>query len=147
MHTRIGVAAIVSTLAVGLALSSVAAAGELSKKEYIKAGDDICRQAKELRDDAAQTLFADLPAGQDPTSDQLAQYVQNIEPINQQEIDSLRDLPVPDGDEKRLKKLYKLVQAAFNTIADDPDLLLEADAVFAKANKAANKYGFKVCGS
>jgi hypothetical protein len=121
--------------------------GPLSKKDYIVAADNVCRQADQLRDEAAQSAFAETQPGQEPTSDQLAEYVAGITPINDQQLDSLRALPAPRADRKKVKKIYKLVEQAFDKIAGDPNLILTIDVVFAKANKAAQKYGFHVCGA
>lgn len=131
-----------------ITFSAPAGAGEsLSKPEYIKAADDICRQANILRDEVAQGVFGQLAEGEEPTFDQLSEYVADVQPVTQQEIDSLRALPAPDGDKKRVKKIYKLAQKGLNKIVADPHVLLSGPAPFAKADKAAQKYGFEICGS
>jgi hypothetical protein len=131
-----------------LAGTAVAAqGGPLSKKDYIVAADNVCRQADQLREEAAQGAFAETQPGQEPTSDQLAEYVAAITPINDQQLDSLRALPAPRADRKKVKKIYKLVEQAFDKIDSDPNLILTIDVVFAKADKAARKYGFHVCGA
>lgn len=134
-------------LTVALATSAGAARPALDKDEYIVAADNICAQADQLRDEAAQDVFAALPEGSEPTFDQLSEYVAGITPINDQQLDGLRALPAPDADAKKLKKIYKKVEKAFDAIVDDPNVLLTGPDPFAKPNKAAQKYGFEVCGA
>ena len=39
------------------------------------------------------------------------------------------------------------LEKAFGAIVDDPNVLLTGPDPFAKPNKAAQKYGFEVCGA
>ena len=147
---KVGSVIIAALVVVAIGLAGTAGAaqgGPLSKPDYIAAADNICRQANQLREEAASTAFADVAAGGQPTDDQTTNYVANIEPINSQQLDSLRALPAPKSDKKLLKKIYKLVEKAFDAISADPTVLSSGSNVFAKADKAAQKYGFKVCGS
>ncbi len=140
--------AVLGLLVIGaFAGTAMASQGELSKKDYIKAGDNICRQANQLRDESAATAFADVANGEQPTAEQMAAYVTAIDPINRQQLDGLRQLPVTSGEKKKVKKIYKAVEKAFDAIVDDPGALLTGADPFAKADKLARKYGFKVCGA
>jgi hypothetical protein len=120
------------------------AAHALTKDEYIVAADNICRQAEELRTEVASAAFAGLEEGAEPTFDQLAEYVAGSEPVSRQEIDSLRALEPPEGDEKKLNKLYNKYEKALDKIVDDPNKLL-SNLLF-KVSKGAAKYGFQECG-
>lgn len=146
---RVGWVTVASSLVLAMAFAgtAVAAQGEpLSKPDYIKAADDICRQGNQLSEEAAATDFAGITANEEPSLERMTTYVGHIEPIVRQEIDSLRALPAPTADKKRLKKIYKLVEKGLDKVVADPGLAVGSD-VFAKANKAGRKYGFEVCGS
>lgn len=147
--TRVRAVTLLVTLAffVTGAFVSAAAAGELSKDDYLIAADNICRQVNVLDQEAQAENFAGTPPDEDPSLEQLTAYVADIEPNIEQELDSLRALPAPKGDKKRLKKIYKLVEKGFAKIVDDPAVLLDGPNPLAKAGKAAQKYGFKVCGA
>ncbi|MSO78352.1 MAG: hypothetical protein EXQ79_01955 [Acidimicrobiia bacterium] len=148
MRRMVWVVAVSVALAMALSGTAVAAQGEpLSKKDYIKAADNICRQANQLRDETATSDFADIPAGGQPTLEQMTTYITDIDPINRQELDGLRELPATSGEKKKVKKVYKAVEKGFDAIFADPGLLLSDTNPFAKADKLAQKYGFKVCGS
>jgi hypothetical protein len=144
---RAGFVAVAAALVLAMGLTGTAFAKPLRKSAYIKAADNVCGQANQLRDEVAATAFADVPAGGQPTIEQLTTYVTEIEPINDQQLDALRDLPAPKADKKKLKKIYKLVEKAFDALTADPSVLLTGPDVFAKADEAAQKYGFEVCGA
>jgi hypothetical protein len=148
MTRRISIAMISLTL-VGAMTAGVAAADQasLSKPDYIKAADDICAQSTQLIDELGEQHFGDLAADQEPTADQIAAYLEDIQPIWEQELNSLRGLPKPTVGAKKVKTLLKLLEKAFDKVADDPSLLLSDDDPFAKPDRLAVKYGFKVCGS
>jgi hypothetical protein len=135
-------------LAVTVAASflAVAPASALPKDEFIVVADNICSQAFQLRAEVADEFFSDLPRGQDPAPEELALYVEQVAPITQQQIDSIRALDPPPGDKKKVKRILKLAQKALDKVVADPGVVLEGNP-FAKADKASQKYGFQVCGS
>ena len=144
------IAALALSSSLGFAGGADAAAPEkpLSKKAYIKAADNICKQGDQLILQASATNFAGLGPNQDPTPAQLQAFVDDAGPIFQQEIDSLRALPAPLADVKKLKKFYKLVQQGFNKIVADPSILVTGSShPLQKASDATKAYGFKVCGA
>lgn len=150
---RVGIViAALAVASVGLAGIAGATVAEkqspLSKKAYIKAADNICRQGDQLINQAAQDAFGRLKSGEQPTAEQLQSFVTNGGSAFQQEVDSLRALPAPTADAKKLKKLYKLVQKGFDQLIADPSLLLSGPKpkALADASKQAKAYGFKVCG-
>lgn len=152
MRSRwIGAAVVVS---LGLTLGGVAGASTadkqspLSKKDFIKAGDNICKQSNQLTGEAAQTAFAGLTGNEKPSAAQLQSYIGNAGPIVQQEVNSLLALPAPKADAKKLKKIFKFVQKAYAKLIANPSLLLKTPklAELTKASKQAKAYGFKVCG-
>jgi len=149
MRGRRGLATVGLALIASLAcpVAAGAAVSALSKKAYIKAADDLCRQSDLLINELAEQHFGALPQGQDPTEEQLQAYTEEAEPVLRQLVDGVRALPRPKGDKKKLKKIYNLVEDAVDAVAEDPALFLGDENPFAKADKAARKYGFKVCGS
>jgi hypothetical protein len=151
MRSRwIGAAIVVS---LGLALGGVAGASTtgkpaLPKKTFIKTGDNICKQTSQLVGEAAQAAFGSLKGNAQPSTQQLQSYVDNAGPIYQQEVDSLRALPAPKADAKKLNKIFTLVQKGYDKLTSDPSILLKSKkpAELIQASKLAKAYGFKVCG-
>jgi hypothetical protein len=153
MRRRLLVAAIGLALVAALAApvtagaTTAGAVHAMSKKEFIKAADDLCRQSDILLDAAAAENFAGVGEDEQPSPEQLDAYVTDVEPVLRQLVDSLRALPKPKKDKKKLKKIFNLVEDAVDTVVDDPTVFLTDEDPFAKADRAAHKYGFKVCGT
>jgi hypothetical protein len=134
----------------GLGLGGVAGASvaekqkPLSKKAFVKAADDICRQADVLFDEIIDEHFADLPEDQEPEPAEVEAFVEDVLPILEQEFDSIGALPAPKADKKKIKALLDTAQDELDALADDPSLAY-GDPL-EKSGKLARKYGFKVCG-
>ena len=124
-----------------------AAVGALSKKEHIRAADNLCRQSDILLNDVAEQHLGAVPEGQEPTEAQLQAYADDAEPVLRQLVDGVRALPKPKGEKKKLKRIYNLVEDAVDAVVEDPTLFVGEENPFAKADKTARKYGFKVCGN
>lgn len=134
--------------ALGGSAGATAATKNLTKDELIRTGDNVCRQADELLGDLDSSFFVDLPVDDVPDADTLDAFAAELEPIVQQEIDSIRALAPPPSDKKRITKLLDAAQRGLDKIADDPSLVLEAGPnPFAKADRLARRYGFEVCGA
>ena len=144
---------IVLVVALGLTVGAAGVTGAavvdkspLPKKAYIKAADSICTQSKKLINAAGAAIK--VPQGQNPTTAQLQAFVSSIEPIFTQEVDSLRALPAPKADVKKLKSIYNQVDKGYKEIVADPSILTGSRSpTLAKASKQAKAYGFKVCGA
>ncbi len=148
MNTHAG-----AILAALLATGAVAGCGSggdkpLSKTEYIKQGDAICKKFGDKLDKAAQKQFADLGPNEAPSEKQLTPFVEDaVKPNIESQISGLRDLEPPKADKDKLNAIYDQVETALAKVEDDPESLLEQGAdPFEKANAAAQKYGFKECG-
>ena len=50
------------------------------------------------------------------------------------------------GDAKKVAKIYRAVEKAFDKIEADPSKLFAEPSPLAKAQKLASSYGFEVCG-
>jgi hypothetical protein len=152
--------ALASTFAAGYAAPPAGSAmGGLSKPQYIVQGDMICARSDERIDKAAVDFFRLLREKKDhgfghdaisPSPEQLEQFGQtDVLPNLQREIDELRALRVPKGDEQTVARIYASAQAGLDRLKKDPSLLKvdsSVDAAFSEADKFAADYGFKKCG-
>ena len=145
----------VGALAVTMTMGTTAVAGatisaesELSKKEFIKAADDLCRQADEILNEVVSSPELSPPDGGSPTPQQIEDFVEeHLIPVYQQVHDSIEALPEPDADTAKIKKLLKALQKELVALEDDPQAVATVKGPFPKSGKLAKKYGFKVCGS
>ncbi|MEJ7750525.1 MAG: hypothetical protein WKF32_03635 [Thermoleophilaceae bacterium] len=120
----------------------------LSKAAYIEKGDAICKKSDAKVGKAAEKAFADLGENEMPTEKQLAPFVEDtLKPEVESQISELRDLSPPKADEDKLNKIYDDVESGLAKIEDNPKILLEeGNDPLEEPNKAAQDYGFKVCG-
>ncbi len=142
-------AMVVALLATGAAAGCGGDESEpLSKAEYIKQGDAICKKSGDKIDMEAEEEFADLGADEEPSEEQLTTFVEDIaKPNLETQLSDLRDLGVPEGDEEELDDIYEGVETALAKVENDPGIILEeGNDPFEEPNDAARAYGFKECG-
>lgn len=135
-------AATTTTTEAGATGATGAATGEpLTKAEFIKQADAACT-AGDKRIDAA---FRDLGSGQ-PSDQEIEQVVTDtVVPEIQGEIDAIRALTPPEGDEDEVSAILDAAQEALDEIEQDPSSLQSGNP-FKEANQLGQDYGLKVCG-
>jgi hypothetical protein len=114
----------------------------LAKPAWIAKADAICQQGNQEIQQAANEQFG--KQSQQPTDAQVQQFTsESVVPSVQKQVDQIRDLGAPSGDEDQVNKMLDTVQADIDkaksatTLAGDP---------FADGNALALQYGLKVCG-
>jgi hypothetical protein len=114
----------------------------LSKPDFIKQADAICKTGNKATDAAGQAL------GQNPSSAQVEQFVKTgLAPALQTEFDAIGKLTPPAGDEDKVQAILDAAQNGLDEIKSDPSKLTDKnDTSFDEANKLASAYGLKVCG-
>lgn len=112
-----------------------------TKSAYITEGDAICT--------ASQTEFEaivkDLPNDVEAPESQAA-ITDEVVPLYRDQIEQLRALTPPEGDEEATTEIYDSVDQALDTIEADPSALDDA-GTFEEANTLAIDYGFEACGN
>ena len=129
------------------ATGATGATGEpLSKEEFIVQADAVCKAGDKKIDAAANETFS----GGQPSQAEQEQFVtEDVVPNIQEQIDGLRALTPPEGDEDEVSAILDSAQDAIDQIESDPSALTEganADDPFAEANQLAKEYGLQVCG-
>ena len=142
--------ALVVALAVGLA--PVAACGEdekpLTKAEYLERARTICREGNQELARATQEEFKEIKQGEKPTPEQLERYAREVVvPMVREQVQSLRELPGPEGGADQVDEIYDAFEKALARIEDDPSLLTGSPnlEIFKEADELSKKYGFPVC--
>ena len=120
----------------------------LSKAEFIKQGDAICKKSGDKVDAAAEKQFADLGRGETPSPSEIEAFAEEtLVPEVSGQLEDLRELPAPEGDEDRVNEIFDAAEEALGKVEDDPAVLLEQGGdPFESANELASDYGFKECG-
>src|SRR5581483_9602337 len=117
----------------------------LTKKQFIKVGDDICRQGNDLLQQLQQQYFGNLGPNEQPDAATVDEFAQNAVPVLRQEYDGIKALAPPAADKGKIKKLLAAFKKGIDTIESNPSSI--AKDPLTKAEKLAKQYGFKVCGS
>ena len=119
----------------------------LSKAEYIKRGDQICREGDREIQREGRSRFGDLQ--ERPSRDELVGFIEDVViPNIEGQISDLRDLPPPEGDEDTVNAIYDRADESIEAVKENPEGAVAegADNPFAEANKLGRDYGFKACG-
>jgi hypothetical protein len=138
-------AASVPTTTTSGATGATGATGEaLTKDEFIKQADAICASGDKTINEAFDALGPGEPSGQE----QEQVITDTVVPEVQGEIDGIRALTPPAGDEEEVGAILDAAQSAVDEVKADPSLLTEQNAEdpFKEANQLAKEYGLKECG-
>jgi hypothetical protein len=114
----------------------------LAKPAWIAKADAICQQGNQEIEQRANEQFG--TSGQEPTDEQIQQFTnETVIPGVQSQIDQIRDLGAPSGDEDQVNEILDTVQADIDKAKSATTL---PDEPFADGNALATQYGLKVCG-
>ena len=114
----------------------------LSKSEFVSQANAICREGNRETDAAFENF-------DNETSDAEAETVieDTFVPSVQRQIDEIRDLGAPEGDEAKVDHMLDLAQADLDRIAEEPGIVLNSEDVdqFADFAKIGHPYGLTEC--
>lgn len=118
-----------------------ASTASLSKADFVTQANAVCKTANQELDQAGQAL------GQNPTPEELDSFVtDNVTPTIQTELDAIRALGAPAGDEQTVNAILAAADSGLQRLQADPSLLTTGDP-FGEANQLADDYGLTVCGT
>jgi hypothetical protein len=114
----------------------------LAKPAWIAKADAICQQGNQEIEQAANEQFGKQE--QEPSDEQIQQFTnETVVPSVQKQIDQIRELGAPSGDEDQVNEILDTVQADIDKAKSATTL---PDEPFANGNALATRYGLKVCG-
>ena len=129
------------------AFAGVASAHELSKKQYLKQGNGVCKTTNNDLGAVFEEAFAGLGQNDQPSPEQIATAVSGAVPIFRQGLDDLEALEGPSALDKKVDKLVDQYRDAIDAVEADPASAFDEDGpeVFRKPDKQAKKLGLKEC--
>lgn len=148
---RFAIAACVALFAIGVAgcgssddtSSTTATAAALSKTEFLAQGNQICADGNKADNAASKAAFS----GGKPSEEELSTYVtDSLVPSIQSQIDAIRALGIPTGDEDQVNAFLDSAQANLDTVKADPTVITSGDT-FAETRKLGAEYGLTECAS
>lgn len=122
---------------------------ELTKVEFIKAGDAICKKGSEQIEEEADAYAKENDVDtRNPSKDDQEEVIATVVvPSLQAQADELSELGAPSGEEDDVAAIITALETGAEEIADDPASLMEAGGgPLGKANELANEFGFEECG-
>ncbi|HET9199096.1 MAG TPA: hypothetical protein VFN92_12695 [Solirubrobacterales bacterium] len=119
----------------------------LTKAEFIKQGDAICKQGNEQSEEEAEEFAEENGFTLEKASDEeLEEAVAEVlVPSLSQQAEEIGALGAPEGDEEKVEEIVVSLEGAAEEIEEDPGLVFEGE-VLEEPEKLAQGYGFKVCG-
>jgi len=121
--------------------SSSTSTAALSKAAFLSKGNAICTSGQQQQTAGEQAL------GKSPSQAQLTAYLTGlVVPNIQSQIDGIKALGAPSGDEATVTNFLGLAQADLNKVKSDPALLAGGKSdPFADFAKVAHPYGLTAC--
>ena len=131
----------------GSSSKSTSTTPAISKAEFLKKGNAICKKGNQQINQVAHKVFPNRKAR--PSRAQVTKFATGtIIPSVQSQINGVKALGAPKGDEAKVNAIITTAQAALDKAKKDPILLTGGKHdPFAKSNKLAKAYGLTVCGS
>jgi hypothetical protein len=136
--------------ACGSSNNSTPTTAALTKSQFLKKGNAICSKGNQQINNAAHQTFTKkkYPNGQPPKSAVTKFATDTVIPSVQSQIDGIKALGAPAGDEAQVQAIVDAAQSALDKAKADPTILLQNNQKndpFAKANELAKSYGLTAC--
>lgn len=116
-------------------------ASALTKAEFIKQADGICKQG-EARIEVEAEKF-----GIETMADQEKLVTDVVVPGIQAQAEKIADLGAPEGDEETIEEMVEAVENGAAELEANPLAGMEGKAPLGEASKIARAYGLKECAS
>lgn len=148
-------------VAVGLGLAMVAVAvliagcgdstdnGEtesITKAEFLRQANAICTEHNEQIEEKVQAYAEETGdmEGKNPPRDQVEEFlVETIDPVLRSQLEELRALPVPAGEEDQVEVVLESQEEALEMVEDDP--FVRGGDAYEELVKPINDYGLTAC--
>jgi hypothetical protein len=121
----------------------------LTKAEFIREANRICKKQDDKIERASQQFFADAPDNQEPPPSEVAQFGERtVFPAIQDEIDRVEALGAPAG-EDQVKAMLDAAKSGLAKLEAHPEQLEKGGVAssFEEYQKLASAYGLDECAS
>jgi hypothetical protein len=122
----------------------------LTKAEFVKQGNAICKEGNEKIESEFEKFAKEnnLNQKKPPTEAQIEEAAEQfLIPQIRKQVEGLRALGAPSGEEAKVNALLDDVETALEEVEEDPSLLSgEKSEPFEDVNKEARAVGLTTCG-
>jgi hypothetical protein len=138
-----------------LAMAAIAAGcgdsggSSLTKAEYIKRGDEICKKGNEGNENEFEAFAKEkgLKQNEAPTEAQKEELVTDVVlPSISKQAEELGDLGTPETEGEQAEAIVESLDEAIEKAEAEPARVLGGQGPFEGVDKMAAEYGFRVCG-
>lgn len=125
----------------------------ISKQEFVAKADAICKEgSKQMEAELFKFLRQSQAGGslRKPSVEQNEKFIVTVLiPTLRQEIEELKTLGVPAGDDEKVDAWIAALEEGLETAEDETETVAAgtSDIVFGIASRLAGEYGATVCGS
>jgi hypothetical protein len=127
---------------------SAAETSSVTRAEFIKAADSICKRADEAQSAELSAYLAAYPNAESSQVGTVKLVAAAGLPPIRSEIEELAELGLPQGEEARVEEIIKGLEKALEESEAAPAKVLdEENSPFAPVESKAAKYGLKECDS
>ena len=123
----------------------------LTKAEFLKQGNAICAAGNKKLEAGFESFGKEhnLSEKKEPTEAEFEELAETVlVPGVQSQVEGLRALGTPEGDEGELDELLTSAEEAVEEVEEEPQLIAEenGEEPFSTVNKEARAYGLTTCG-
>jgi hypothetical protein len=123
--------------------SDTSAPTALSKAEYVKQANAICREGQQKREAAVNEFVEEHEAK--PGESRGPELIEVVLPTLKETFDELSELPAPKGDEDTVAKIIEAYEEPLGKIEENPGVALGYHKFFYRPDELAVDYGLEDC--
>jgi hypothetical protein len=138
-----------AAVVVGCGGSDSDTSSSLSKAQFIKQADAICEKSNDKVGSEFESYAKEQgwDENKEPSKKQQEEAITDVvAPSVQTQVDEIKDLGTPAGDEDQVEAMLTAVEEGVETLEEDPSQLTEGKNPLAKGSKLARDYGLEKCG-
>lgn len=118
---------------------------EITKAEFTKQANAGCKEHAKERDELFKATINEVDASETTRADQEKLIDEVLIPPFEKDIENLKSLGAPAGDEEQVEEIIEEMEKAVKKVEAQPLVALRSSSQFAQARAAAVKYGLKDC--
>lgn len=118
---------------------------EITKAEFTKQANAGCKEHTKERDELFKQVSSEIDPSEVTRADQEDLISEVLLPPFEKDIENLKSLGAPAGDEQQVEEIIKAMEDAVKDVEAKPLVALRSSSQFAEARAAAVKYGLDDC--
>lgn len=117
----------------------------LTKAEFTKQANAGCKEHQKEREELFKKVTNELDPSEVTRADQERLISEVLLPPFEKDIENLKSLGAPAGDEQRVEAIIEAMEKAIDKVEAKPLVALRTNSQFSEARAAAVKYGLDDC--